>query len=168
MTPKVSIITPSYNSSEFIEETIKSVLAQTFQDWEWLITDDKSSDNTAEIIKKYGDPRIKLQVLEQNGGAGNARNKSLERASGRYIAFLDSDDLWYPEYLETMIGFMEEKNGDLKIHSTISKKARGKFLSEIIKRKITNIREVETIKFDGFEYKSELSTENNLAFVDKR
>ena len=66
------------------------------------------------------------------------------------------------------ITFMEEKNGDLKTHSTISKKARGKFLSEIIKRKITNIREVETIKFDGFEYKSELSTENNLAFVDKR
>ena len=66
------------------------------------------------------------------------------------------------------ITFMEEKNGDLKIHSTISKKARGKFLSEIIKRKITNIREVETIKFDDFEYKPELSTENNLAFVAKR
>ena len=66
------------------------------------------------------------------------------------------------------ITFMEEKNGDLKIHSTISKKARGKFLSEIIKRKITNIRELETIKFDGFEYKSELSTENNLVFVAKR
>ena len=100
MTPKVSIITPSYNSSEFIEETIKSVLDQTFQDWEWLITDDKSSDNTAEIIKKYNDPRIKLQVLEQNGGAGNARNKSLERALGRYITFLDSDDYWDPLFLE--------------------------------------------------------------------
>ena len=66
------------------------------------------------------------------------------------------------------ITFMEEKNGDLKIHSTISKKERGKFLSEAIKRKITNIRELETIKFDGFEYKSELSTENNLVFVAKR
>jgi len=66
------------------------------------------------------------------------------------------------------ITFMEEKNGDLKIHSTISKKARGKFLSEAIKRKITSIRELETIKFDGFEYKSELSTENNLVFVAKR
>ena len=66
------------------------------------------------------------------------------------------------------ITFMEEKNGDLKIHSTISKKARGKFFSEAIKRKITNIRELETIKFDGFEYKSELSTENNLVFVAKR
>jgi len=66
------------------------------------------------------------------------------------------------------ITFMEEKNGDLKIHSTISKKARGKFLSEAIKRKITNIRELETIKFDGFEYTSELSTENNLVFAAKR
>ena len=66
------------------------------------------------------------------------------------------------------ITFMEEKNEDLKTHSTISKKARGKFLSEIIKRKISDIRELETIKFDGFEYKSELSTENNLVFVAKR
>ena len=66
------------------------------------------------------------------------------------------------------ITFMEEKNGDLKTHSTISKKARGKFLSEIIKRKTSDIRELETIKFDGFEYKSELSTENNLVFVAKR
>ena len=66
------------------------------------------------------------------------------------------------------ITFMEEKNGDLKTHSTISKKARGKFLSEIIKRKISDIRELETIKFDGFEYKSELSDKNNLVFVAKR
>lgn len=117
MTPKVSIITPSYNSSEFIEETIKSVLDQTFQDWEWLITDDKSNDNTAEIIRKYNDPRIKLQVLEQNGGAGNARNKSLERASGRYIAFLDSDDYWKPLFLERMVGFMEENKAELAYSS---------------------------------------------------
>ena len=117
MTPKVSIITPSYNSSEFIEETIKSVLDQTFQDWEWLITDDKSSDNTAEIIKKYNDPRIKLQILEQNGGAGNARNKSLERASGRYITFLDSDDYWEPLFLERMVGFMEENKAELAYSS---------------------------------------------------
>jgi len=109
----VSIITPSYNSAEFIEETIQSVLNQTYENWEWLISDDRSKDNTAEIIKKYNDPRIKLQVLKQNGGAGNARNKSLERAHGRYIAFLDSDDLWYPEYLETMINFLQENNAEL-------------------------------------------------------
>ena len=75
MTPKVSIITPSYNSSEFIEETIKSVLAQTFQDWEWLITDDKSSDNTAEIIKSHLYICLKIfenrnQMLITSGIAG--------------------------------------------------------------------------------------------------
>ncbi|MDR4951494.1 glycosyltransferase [Chryseobacterium sp. ES2] len=109
----ISIITPSYNSAEFIEETIHSVLNQTYENWEWLITDDLSKDNTVEIIKKYNDPRIKLQVLEKNGGAGNARNKSLERADGRYIAFLDSDDLWYPEYLESMITFLQQNNAEL-------------------------------------------------------
>ncbi len=109
----VSIITPSYNSEEFIEETIDCVLNQTYENWEWLITDDLSRDNTVAIVQKYRDPRIKLQVLEQNGGAGNARNKSLERAQGRYIAFLDSDDLWQPEYLETMVSYMEEYNAEL-------------------------------------------------------
>lgn len=109
----VSIITPSYNSAEFIEETIQCVLNQTYDNWEWLITDDLSRDNTVAIVQKYRDPRIKLQVLEQNGGAGNARNKSLERAQGRYIAFLDSDDLWQPEYLETMVSYMEEYNAEL-------------------------------------------------------
>jgi teichuronic acid biosynthesis glycosyltransferase TuaG len=109
----VSIITPSYNSAEFIEETIHSVFSQTYENWEWLITDDLSKDNTVEILQKYTDLRIKLQVLEQNGGAGNARNKSLERAKGRYIAFLDSDDLWHPDYLETMINYMKENNAEL-------------------------------------------------------
>lgn len=109
----VSIITPCYNSAEFIEETIQSVLNQTYENWEWLITDDLSKDNTVEIIRKYNDPRIKLVALEKNGGAGNARNNSLERAQGRYIAFLDSDDLWYPEYLETMTDYMQENNVEL-------------------------------------------------------
>ncbi|MBL7880357.1 MAG: glycosyltransferase family 2 protein [Chryseobacterium gambrini] len=109
----VSIITPSYNSAEFIAETIHSVLSQTYENWEWLISDDRSQDDTVELIQKYNDPRIKLHVLEKNGGAGNARNKSLERAEGRYIAFLDSDDFWYPEYLEEMIGFMDKNNAEL-------------------------------------------------------
>ncbi|WP_336732772.1 glycosyltransferase family 2 protein [Chryseobacterium sp. VD8] len=109
----VSIITPSYNSAEFIEETIQSVLNQKYENWEWLISDDRSKDDTVDLIRKYNDPRIKLHVLEKNGGAGNARNKSLERAEGRYIAFLDSDDFWYPEYLEEMIGFMDKNNAEL-------------------------------------------------------
>lgn len=109
----VSIITPSYNSAEFIEETIQSVMNQTYENWEWLITDDLSKDNTVEILKKYNDPRIKLHVLEKNGGAGNARNKSLERAKGRYIAFLDSDDYWYPDYLKIMTSYMQDHKVEL-------------------------------------------------------
>ena len=96
--PQVSIITPCYNSSEFLEETIQSVLHQNFTDWEWIITDDKSSDNSVEIIKKQQDSRIILIEAKKNGGAGHARNLSLEKATGRYITFLDADDYWEPDF----------------------------------------------------------------------
>ncbi|MDO4762889.1 MAG: glycosyltransferase family 2 protein [Flavobacteriaceae bacterium] len=115
--PEVSIITPSYNSAQYIEETIQSVLNQTFQDWEWLITDDNSQDQTSKIIKKYNDDRIKLVVLNQNGGAGNARNNALERATGRFITFLDSDDYWHSDFLEKMVSFMKINNIELAYSS---------------------------------------------------
>lgn len=115
--PKVSIITPSYNSAEYLEETIQSVINQSFQDWEWLITDDCSQDNSAQIIQKYNDPRIKLVVLEKNAGAGGARNNALQRAAGRFITFLDSDDVWYPDFLEKMVGFMEQNGAELAYSS---------------------------------------------------
>lgn len=92
--PEVSIITPCYNAEKYLEETIQSVLHQTFQDWEWIITDDGSKDNSIQIIEKYNDPRIILIKAEKNGGAGYARNLSLERATGRFITFLDADDVW--------------------------------------------------------------------------
>lgn len=111
--PEVSIITPVYNSSKFLEETIHSVLSQTFTDWEWCITDDKSSDCSVEIIRKYSDPRIKLTVSEKNGGAGHARNISLEKATGRFITFLDADDFWEPDFLEEMVGFMKKENAEI-------------------------------------------------------
>ena len=96
---KVSIITPSYNCADFIEETIESVIAQTYMDWEMLITDDCSTDNSVEVISQYvkKDPRIKLYRLSKNGGPGVARNNSIEKAKGRFIAFCDSDDRWLPE-----------------------------------------------------------------------
>lgn len=115
--PKISIITPCYNSAEFLDETIQSVINQTFTDWEWIITDDNSSDNSVEIIKKYNDPRIKLIELKQNEGAGKARNYSLEKAEGRFITFLDSDDIWHPDFLEKMIGFMKKNNTELAYSS---------------------------------------------------
>ena len=111
--PEVSIITPVYNSSKFLAQTIDSVLNQTFTDWEWLITDDKSTDNSVEIIRKLNDERIKLTVAEKNGGAGHARNLSLEKATGRFITFLDADDFWEPNFLEEMVSFMKKENAEL-------------------------------------------------------
>ncbi len=111
--PEVSIITPVYNSAKFLEETYQSVINQTFTDWQWLITDDCSIDNSVEIIKKWNDPRIILIQAEKNGGAGHARNLSLEKAAGRFITFLDADDLWDPNFLEEMVGFMKRESAEL-------------------------------------------------------
>ncbi|PIE50459.1 MAG: glycosyl transferase family 2 [Flavobacteriales bacterium] len=111
--PTVSIITPCYNSAEFIEETIHCVLDQSFTDWEWLITDDCSTDETVSIIQQFDDDRIKLQTAKHNGGAGKARNIALEKASGRFITFLDADDIWENNFLAEMVGFMTKNNYEL-------------------------------------------------------
>lgn len=108
----VSIITPAYNSEKFIAETIQSVLAQTYQNWELLIVDDCSTDKTAEIISRFQeqDSRIKYFYNSTNKGSAVSRNIALQKASGRWIAFLDSDDLWHPEKLEKQIEFMKKNN----------------------------------------------------------
>ena len=108
----ISIITPSYNSEKFISQTIESVLSQTYQNWEMIIVDDKSPDNSNIIIEKYikQDKRIKLIKLNQNSGPAVARNLAIKEAKGRYIAFLDADDVWYPDKLEKQIAFMKENN----------------------------------------------------------
>ncbi len=106
----VSIITPSYNSAQFVGQMIESVQAQTYTNWELLITDDCSTDNSYAIIRRYArnDNRIKPFRLLQNSGAGVARNESIKRARGRYIAFCDSDDMWKPNKLERQIEFMRD------------------------------------------------------------
>ena len=107
----VSIITPSYNSSKYISETILSVLNQTYEHWEMIIVDDASSDHSNEIINEYikKDNRIKLIKLKNNSGAAVARNRAIKESQGRYIAFLYSDDIWFPEKLEKQINFMQNK-----------------------------------------------------------
>ncbi|MBR3430978.1 MAG: glycosyltransferase family 2 protein [Clostridia bacterium] len=105
----VSIITPCYNGEKYIGETIDSVLSQTYTDWEMIIIDDGSKDNSAEVIKQYTDPRIKY-FRQENAGSAAARNNGLRRAEGQYIALLDADDLWRPEFLEKQIKIMKEKN----------------------------------------------------------
>ena len=105
----VSIIMPSYNTASYIAETVQSVLAQTYQDWELIIVDDCSTDDTDEVVKPFlSDSRIRYLKNEKNSGAAISRNRALREAKGKWIAFLDSDDLWMPEKLEKQIAFMEE------------------------------------------------------------
>lgn len=112
MNELVSIVTPTYNCSKYIEKTIKSVINQTYKNWEMIIVDDCSTDNTEKIVRKYQQqyPNIIYKILDKNSGAAVARNTALKNAKGRYIAFLDSDDLWVPEKLEKQINFMKNNN----------------------------------------------------------
>jgi teichuronic acid biosynthesis glycosyltransferase TuaG len=111
----VSIITPNYNSEKFIEQTLQSIIAQTYENWELLIVDDCSTDKSLDIIEKYSirDKRIKIFRLKENSGAAIARNKAIEEANGSFIAFLDSDDLWLSEKLEKQLAFMIQNNYNL-------------------------------------------------------
>lgn len=106
----MSIITPAWNSYPLIIDTIQSVLNQTYQNWELLIQDDCSSDDTKEYVCALAahDSRIKYECNKTNSGAAVTRNNALRRAKGRYVAFLDSDDLWYPTKLEKQVLFMAE------------------------------------------------------------
>lgn len=113
MKPLVSIITPCYNSEKFISETIRSVLEQSYDNWEWWIADDNSSDRSVEIIKSFGDERIHLIELSENKGAAAARNAGLENASGRFITFIDSDDLWLPGFLQKSVDFLINNREEL-------------------------------------------------------
>lgn len=110
MNELVSIIMPSYNTSKFIAETIRSVLNQTYSNWEMIIVDDCSSDNTEEIVKSFRDSRIRFIRKGTNSGAAVCRNKALQMARGKWVAFLDSDDIWEPNKLEEQISFMEKNN----------------------------------------------------------
>lgn len=108
----VSVITAAYNCSSTIGETIESVLVQTWVNWEMIIVDDCSTDNTVEVVNEYikKDSRIKLIQLEKNSGAAVARNRAIKASVGKYIALLDSDDLWKPNKLERQIDFMKSRD----------------------------------------------------------
>lgn len=104
----VSIIMPSWNTGRFIGESIQSVLNQTYKNWELIIVDDCSTDNTDEIVASFDDERIRYFRNDKNSGAALTRNKAMREARGEWIAFLDSDDLWAPEKLEKQLSFMKE------------------------------------------------------------
>ncbi len=108
----VSVIMPTYNCGNYIAKSIDSVLNQTVADWEIQIVDDCSTDNTKEVLKPYLEkfPNIHYYLLPQNGGPAVARTEAIKRATGKYVAFLDSDDLWLPKKIEKQIDFMEKMN----------------------------------------------------------
>lgn len=105
MNDLVSIITPTFNSAKYISETILSVQKQTHQNWEMILIDDCSSDNTIDLIKDFiaKDHRIKLYQLDLNSGPAVARNKGIENGNGKYMTFLDADDIWFEDFIENSI-----------------------------------------------------------------
>ena len=112
--PTVSIITPLYNGARFLSQTIESVLKQTFADWEMLIINDGSTDNSEAIALSYFEKDERIQVFsQQNAGSASARNNGIRRAEGRYIALLDADDLWEEDFLESQLKLLDEKQCQL-------------------------------------------------------
>lgn len=118
----VSVVMPTFNSAATVGDSIRSVQEQSFNDWELLIVDDCSTDSTVEIVEEFAlkDARIRLIQNETNQGAGHSRNRAIEMAAGRYIAFLDSDDLWLPEKLSVQMNYARE-NGSALMYSGYQK-----------------------------------------------
>ncbi len=132
---KVSIITPAYNSEPYIEETINSVIRQTHSNWELLIVDDASSDNTLQIALKYAQDYKNIKVFDNasNQGAAFSRNVGIKEATGDFIAFLDADDLWKPTKLQKQIEFMLAKKCDVSFSSYDLMDENGSLLNKTIK-----------------------------------
>ena len=152
-TPKilVSIITPSYNSELFITETILSIQNQTFKNWELIITDDCSSDNTAGVIESFvkKDDRIRFYTLKSNQGSGAARNHSIKMAKGRYIAFCDSDDQWKVNKLELQLNLMINNNMALSYSGYDVIGENGKFIRTIYPPKIITLKKILSNNYIG-------------------
>lgn len=131
----ISIITPVYNCEKLLPSTIESVLNQTYKNWELLLVDDCTPDNSAKVIEKYAkeDERIKYFKLEKNSGAAIARNKGLSEAKGRFIAYLDADDLWKPEKLEKQLNFMLENKYGFSCTDYEKIDENGKSLNKVVK-----------------------------------
>ena len=132
---KISIITPVYNCEKLIEKTIECVLNQTYKNWEWLLVDDCSPDDSAIIIKKYAknDNRIKYFKLSENSGAAVARNKALAESTGRFVAYLDANDLWKNDKLEKQVKFMLENQYSFTCTDYEKITETGNSLNKIIK-----------------------------------
>ena len=148
----VSIIMPSFNGAKYIAASIESIISQTYKNWELIITDDCSTDGTQAIIKSYAsrDTRIRSFFFDKNQGSGATRNKSIEEARGRYIAFCDSDDRWLPEKLEKQLAFMQSNDYAFTFASYYTCNEEGTVNGIIIapeKQTLTNTKRDDKIGF---------------------
>lgn len=159
---KVSIITPCYNSEKYILETIQSVIKQTYQNWEMIIVDDCSSDNTCSIVEEIlnKEKRIKLVRLNNNSGAAISRNTALKYCSGRFIAYLDADDIWYPEKLSKQVEFMMNNGCGFSCTSYEVINNEGTKLNK-------NIRMKKRLDYRGFLINNLIQTVGVMVDLDK-
>ena len=186
----ISIITPVFNAESYLKETISSVLNQTYVNWEWILVDDCSIDNSFEILKEYAEkePRLKLFKNEVNSKPYATRNRALKESRGSYIAFLDADDFWHPDKLQLQLNFMSENNlaicytnisqfsgKDSIINKTciFPKKARYEDIltnnymvtsSVMINRELTGAFKMKNVYYDDFTLWLDLLKNNLVAF----
>ncbi|WP_289043701.1 glycosyltransferase family 2 protein [uncultured Olleya sp.] len=135
MKPLVSIITPLYNSEKFIVQTINSILNQTYTNWELILVDDCSTDATLQIVEEYTKQYSNMYLLKNqvNFGAAISRNKAILQANGKFIAFLDADDLWISNKLEFQVDFMQQHNCDVSYTSYYQIDENGNLLNKLVK-----------------------------------
>lgn len=161
----VSIITPSYNASAFIAETCRMVQGQTFQNWELIVVDDCSTDETESIVRgfSHSDPRIQCLVLSENSGPAVARNFAIEKAQGRYIAFLDCDDRWHPDKLKKQIEFMAVNGYQFSYHSHQKTTPIGEVIKQFKLPSVLTYR--KALKYNPLHTSSVIYDSHNLGKV---
>lgn len=162
-----SVVMPAYNSEKYIAEAIESVIKQTYTNWELLIINDCSTDNTEEIIKSYlqKDTRIKLIKQKENQGVANARNTGIEKAKGRYIAFLDADDYWNKEKLQKQIQILQTSNADITYTAYLMIDETGKTIKKRSVKKTLKLKDLlkeNSIIFSSVVCKKESLMDKNF------
>lgn len=131
--PLVSIVMPAYNAAGFIDDTIHSILGQTYENWELIVVDDHSSDNTLEVLKQFKSERIRVIACKKNGGAAKARNRGVRASKGAFLCFIDADDLWQPSKLERQLEFMKETGAAFSFTSYVFADSKGRPNGKVVR-----------------------------------